>query len=104
MVSRYYERRSSSLDVKISCGPSVTSALRLQKPGHRREFGKGHVAVDDIDGFWTLKVLNNDEKSGVIVVVLGRFAVMSVGYNGMVEDEALSLARKFDWRSLAATK
>jgi hypothetical protein len=40
--------------------------------------------------------------AGAILVALGPSAMFSLSFNGVAEDEALTLARRFDWKTIQA--
>jgi hypothetical protein len=42
------------------------------------------------------------DKSGTVLVVLGPSAIFNVAFNGVAEDEAFGLARRFDWKAIQA--
>jgi hypothetical protein len=42
------------------------------------------------------------DKSGAILVALGPSAMFSLSFNGVAEDEALTLAKRFDWKTIQA--
>jgi len=40
--------------------------------------------------------------TGAILVALGPSAMFSLSFNGVAEDEALTLAKRFDWKTIQA--
>ena len=40
--------------------------------------------------------------AGIILVALNTSAMFSMSFNGVAEDEAMTLARKFDWKAIQA--
>ena len=53
-----------------------------------------------IDGLQVTKTYTVSAKSGAILVALGPAAVFTLAYTGIDEDEAMRLARKFDWNAI----
>jgi hypothetical protein len=49
-----------------------------------------------------MKTLNIPQKSGALMVELGKDAVFAFSYGGITEDEAIALAEKFDWKAMQA--
>ena len=55
-----------------------------------------------IDGLAVARSFTAHDKTGVILVALGPNAMFSVTFEGVGEDEALALARQFDWKAMQA--
>jgi hypothetical protein len=62
----------------------------------------GHMITSTIDGYAVTKTFNTRDKSGALLIALGPSTLLSVSYNGLAEDEALQLAKKFDWKAIQA--
>jgi hypothetical protein len=63
-------------------------------------FSRGDVRAKTMQGLPVVKTFNTPQKSGAIIVALGKDAVFSLSYNGIAEDEALALADKFDLKAI----
>ena len=48
------------------------------------------------------RTFNFKDKSGAILIALGSNSVFSLSFNGIAEDEALGIAKKFDWKAIQA--
>jgi hypothetical protein len=57
-----------------------------------------------IDGMTVTRTFNFKDKSGAILVALGANGLLSVSFNGIPDDEALTLAKKFDWKAIQAAQ
>jgi hypothetical protein len=62
----------------------------------------GHMIASTMHGLPVIKTYNTQQKSGAIMVALGKDALFSLSYNGITEDEALALSEKFDWKAIQA--
>ena len=62
----------------------------------------GHMITSTMHGLQVIKTFNTPQKSGAIMVALGKEALFSFSYNGITEDEAVTLAEKFDWKAIQA--
>ena len=53
-----------------------------------------------MQGLPVVKSFNAPQKSGSIIVALDKDAIFGLSYNGIAEDEALTLPEKFDLRAI----
>jgi len=60
------------------------------------------MSASAIDGFQVTRTFNFKDKSGAILIALGSNSVFSVSFNGIADDEALGIAKKFDWKAIQA--
>jgi hypothetical protein len=58
------------------------------------------MSTSTIDGLRVTRTYNTKDKSGAILVALGATALFSVSFNGLGDDEALLLAKKFNWKAI----
>jgi hypothetical protein len=70
--------------------------------GMKIETSAGHMISGEIDGFRVVKSYNDNDKSGALIVALGKQAALTFSYRNLPEDDAVALARKLDWKALAA--
>jgi hypothetical protein len=101
-AERKYSKGDATLDVAVVTGPSAAGALGPINSGMKVETSDGHMLPGVIDGFKVLKTYNNNDKSGALMVALDKAVVLTFGYSGVGEDEAVGLARKLNWKALAA--
>ena len=66
------------------------------------ETSEARLNTSTIDGFQVTRNFNVKPKSGAILVALGTSALLSVSFNGITDDEALALAKKFNWKAIQA--
>jgi hypothetical protein len=102
-ATREYQRGAARFNVGIVMGPAATGALAAGASGMNIETSEGHMITSTIDGFTVIRTFNIKEKSGAVLVKLGPSAMFNFSYNGLTEDEALPLAKKFDWKAIQAT-
>jgi hypothetical protein len=60
------------------------------------------MVTGTMHGMPVLKSFTSKDKSGSLMVGLGKEALFTIAYNGLTEDEALALAEKFDWTAIQA--
>ena len=103
-VGRKYTKGAASVDIAVVSGQAAVGALAPITSGMKIETTDGHMIPDTIDGFRAMRTYNNKEQSGALIVALAKDAVMTFGYRNLSEDDAVALARKLDWKALAAAK
>lgn len=101
-ATREYQRGGARLNVGVVIGPAATGALAAGQNGMNVETSEGHMIASTIDSFTVIRTFNIKEKSGAVLVKLGPTAMFSFSYNGLTEDEAMPLAKKFDWKAIQA--
>ena len=101
-ASRFYVRDSASLHVTVLSGPTAASPLGALDDSLKVETATGHVTSGEIDGFRVMKTYNSEQKSGALLIGLDKETMLTVDYRALEEDEAVALARRFDWKALAA--
>jgi len=101
-ATRDYERGSAQLHAGVVLGSAAAGALAPIQTGMNIQTADGHMITSTMQGLPVMKTFNTQQKSGAIMVALGKDALFSLSYNGITEDEALSLAEKFDWRAIQA--
>lgn len=106
-ASRHYQRgEERSFDAQLSLMPGAMSAVIQTEMNMNMETDQAVVTTATIDGF---RVHHNHEKaqnSGDVVVILGgddkRSAMFTMSYTGMSAQEALAMAKRFDWKKMQA--
>jgi hypothetical protein len=98
-AQRDYARGSVQLHAVVIVGAAAAGAMAPMQAGMTYESTEGHMITGTQDGFKIMKTYNTAQKSGAIMVALSPTALLTVSYNGMTEDEALGLAKKFDWKA-----
>lgn len=101
-AKREYRRGEARLDAQIVIGAAAQGALAAIQPGIKIETSDGRMSTTTIDGLQIIKTFKNSDKSGAIIVALGPSAMFNLAFNGVGEDEALELARKFSWKVMQA--
>jgi hypothetical protein len=101
-ATRDCQRGSAQLHASVIIGPAAMGALASTNAGMNIETTEGHVLTTTINGLTVTKTYNIAQKSGAFLVALGPSALFSVSYTGLTEDEALTLAEKFDWKAIQA--
>jgi hypothetical protein len=101
-ATREYQRGAARVNVGVVMGPAAIGALAASQSGMNIETSEGHMITSTVDGFTVIKTYTSKEKSGAVLVKLGPSAMFSFAYNGLTEDEAVPLAKKFDWKAIQA--
>lgn len=101
-ANRHYRKDDKSLEANVIVGQAAEGVLAQVGTGIKVETSEGHMLPGEADGFQLLKIFSAQEASGSLLVALGKQAALSVSYKGLSEADALALARKLDWKALAA--
>jgi hypothetical protein len=99
-ATREYQRGAAHLQVQIVIGPAAQGALAATQTPMNIQTADAHMSSSTIDGLPVTGTFNLKDKSGAILVALGTSALFSVSFNGVAEDEALQLAKKFNWKAI----
>jgi hypothetical protein len=101
-ATREYARGPAHLQVQVISGAAAQGALAATRTGMNFETGDGRMNTSTIDGLPVTRSFNNKDQSGAILVALGTEALLSVSFNGIGDDDALILAKKFNWKAIQA--
>ena len=101
-ATREYRRDSARVNAQVITGPAAQGGLAMIQSGMKIETGDAHVSVETVDGIKLARTFTVHDKSGAIVVGLADNALFSLSFNGVPEDEAFALARRFDWKGIQA--
>jgi hypothetical protein len=101
-ATRDYQRGSAQLHAGVMMGQAAAGAMAPFRTGMNVETTDGHMISSTMQGLPIVKTFNTPQKSGAIMVALGKEALFTLSYNGITEDEALALAEKFDWKAIQA--
>lgn len=103
-ATREYQRGAARLHAQILFGMAAKGALAATQTGMNIETSDGRMNTSTIDGMTVTRTFNFKDKSGAILVALGTSGLLSVSFNGIPDDEALTLAKKFDWKAIHAAQ
>jgi hypothetical protein len=104
-ASRQYQRGGARLDAQVLIGAAAAGAASAAGSGVKIETADARMSTSTIDGLQVTRTFTISDKSGAVIVILGPSAVFMLSFNGIADDEALTLARQFNWKALqAATK
>ena len=103
-ATREYQRGPSRIHVQILFGPAAKGVLAMAQTGMNIETSDGRMHSSTIDGMPVSQTINFKDKSGAIIVALGQSGAFNFAFNGLAEDEALTLAKKFDWKAIQAAQ
>jgi hypothetical protein len=101
-ATREYERGEARLTAQILVGPAAQGLVASTEQNIKLETSDGRMLAGPIDGFQVARTFTLREKSGAIIVALGPNALFNLQFNGIGDDEALALARAFNWQAIQA--
>ncbi|MGE5139842.1 MAG: hypothetical protein ACM3JD_10290 [Rudaea sp.] len=101
-ATRKYERGSARLNAQIITGAAAQGALAATHTGIKVETSEGHMITASVDGLPVTRTYTFKDKSGAVLVELAPAAMFSLSFNGVDEDEALKLAKAFNWKAIQA--
>jgi hypothetical protein len=101
-ATREYQRGPARFHAQVLVGAAAKGALAVAQSGMKIETSEGRMSSSPIDGFQVTRTFNFKDKSGAILVALGDNSVFSISFNGLADDEALGIAKKFDWKAIQA--
>jgi hypothetical protein len=101
-ATRAYARGDARLNAQVVIGPAAQGALAATQANVSLETGDAHMHTTTVDGYRVAATYTVHDKSGVVMVALGSDVMFSMSFNGVAEDEGMTLARKFDWKAIQA--
>jgi hypothetical protein len=101
-ATRDYSRGNAKLTASIISGSTAQGMLAAVQPGVKIETAEMHMSSATVDGFMVARIFNVPEKSGSVLVAFGQTALFSLAFTNVPEDEAYSLAQRFDWKAIQA--
>jgi hypothetical protein len=101
-ATREYQRGPARFHAQVLVGAAAKGALAVAQSGMKIETSDGRMSTSPIDGFQVTRTFNFKDKSGAILIALGSNSVFSIAFNGIADDEALGIAKKFDWKAIQA--
>ncbi len=99
-ATREYQRGAARLHAQVIIGAAAQGALAATQAGMNIETSDGRMSTSTIDGLRVTRTYNTKDKSGAILVALATTALFSVSFNDLGDEEALLLAKKFDWKAI----
>jgi hypothetical protein len=101
-ATREYQRGPAHLQVQVMTGAAAQGALAATRTGMNFESSEGRMNTSTIDGLQVTRSFNIKDQSGAILVALGTSGLFSVSFRGLGDGDALTLAKKFDWKAMQA--
>lgn len=101
-MMRSYSKDEAELDVSVIIGSNAMIQGQGMIPTIETDSGK--VSNTEIDGFSVIQSYDKDDNSGSIIISLAKNdkagAMLIAGFEGMNPEQALELAKKYDWEKL----
>lgn len=101
-ATREYERDAAHLNAQIIIGAAAQGALAATQSKMKFETSEGHMTTSTVNGLPVTQSYTFKDKSGAILVALDSNAMFSLSFNGVAENEALALAKAFNWKAIQA--
>jgi len=101
-ATRDYKRGNEKVTASVIFGSTAQGMLAAVQPGMKLETAELHMNTATVDGLTVARTFNVPEKSGSVLVALGPSALFSLAFTDVPEDEALALAKGFDWKAIQA--
>jgi hypothetical protein len=106
-ANRHYQRgEAQSLDAQLSLMPGAMAAPIQATMNMNMETDDAVITTSTIDGFLVHHNHEKAQNSGDVVVILGgddkRSAMFTMSYTGINAQEALAMAKRFDWKKMQA--
>jgi hypothetical protein len=101
-ATREYRRGDARINAQIVTGPAAQGALGVTQSGMKIETAGMHMSASNIDGLQVARTFAVKDNSGAVIVALGTAAMFSLSFHGVPEDEALAIARQFNWKAIQA--
>jgi len=104
-ASRTYTQDSKEMDAMLIIGNQAMTQGKMQQM--KAESLDTKVSITNIDGFNVQTVYDKNDKSFSVVVFLSQSqtkgAMFMLSGKGLSENEALGIAKKFNWKNMKAT-
>ena len=104
IATREYRRGPARLYADVLVGPEALIGpagwMLLAASGMHIDVSQGRLSTSTIDGRQVTRIFNAKDDTGVIIVTLGTKALFGVSFNKVVDDEAMVLVKKFDWKAI----
>lgn len=101
-ATRTYERGSAKVNAAVLMGAPAQAALLAANSGAKINNSDIRMSTAAVDGMQVHRTYTISHKSGSIVVELSGSAVFTLAFTGIGDDEAMGLAKKFDWKATQA--
>ena len=101
-ATRSYTRGNSTLNAGILTGAPAQAGLAMIQGGMKLQTPEVHVSVDVINGMKVARTFSVKDQTGGLFVGLNDSGLFSFAFTSVPEDEAVALAKRFDWKAMAA--
>jgi hypothetical protein len=100
---RTYQTEEKEINAGIMICSKAIAQSQMQRMG-KMEFGDVKMEFTEMDGFKVYTNYDKEEDQGYILVMLSQkdddSGMFMFNFSGMDEEEALKVAKKFDWKKL----
>jgi hypothetical protein len=99
-ATREYERGEARLNAQVIVGTAAMAALASIESGVKVETREARMTTTVVDGFKLARTYTIPDKSGAVLVALSNNGVFSLNFNGIDDEEALTIAKRFNWKGM----
>lgn len=101
-ATREYVRGPAHLQAQVIIGAPAEQALAAFSAVVNIETSDERMSSSTIDGMQVTRTFTKKDKSGSILVALGTRGLFGLTFEGLGDDDAFKLAKKFDWKAMQA--
>ena len=101
-ATRSYKRGSAKINAGIVIGDGVPGTLLIMQNFVKHEIPGLRMSSSPVNGFAVLRSFATKENISTIMVAFSTNACFVFYSEGIPEDEAFGLARRFDWKGMQA--
>lgn len=101
-ATREYERGEARLNAQVIVGAAAMGALASIESGVKVETREARMSTTVVDGFKLARTYTIADKSGAVLVALSNNGVFSLNFSGIDDEEALTIAKRFNWKAMQA--
>ena len=101
-AAREYTKGASELTAAVIVGNQQMAQAAKQAGSMNIETDKQRIAVKQVRGYTVQIVFDKQDRSGAVTIVLAeqKPVLFTLVFEGISDDEAMSLAERFDWNAI----
>lgn len=101
-ATREYQRGEARLNAQVLIGAAAEGAVAAASSGLKIETSEARMSTSTIDGMQVTRSYMINDKSGAVIVAVGPSAVFMLSFDGITDEEGLTLAKRFNWKAIQA--
>ncbi|HYD30950.1 MAG TPA: hypothetical protein VEB64_08870 [Azospirillaceae bacterium] len=103
-AQRDYEQGDKGVHAQIMTGAPAEAQIAASSGLNTMKFEttEERITTEEMDGFPVTHSYTFADKAGTVLVMLGKGSLFAFTFENLPEEEAMALARKFDWKAMKA--